>query len=192
LAEQLYLVDAANDGLESGEPRDAYLLVEAVDDDPNADAFAARIAEMYKRWARKRRMQIDVLAERSSPYRALLAVSGFGSYPILKPEIGLHVFERPAANGRPLGRMRTRVRVAGQPEDEAANEERLNAAEEAVGAPTATSGRIVRRYREEPSPLVRDSVRGWRSGRLELILGGDFDLVGSRAAPESRARPDSA
>ncbi len=37
---------------------------------------------------------------------------------------------------------------------------------------------IVRRYREEPSPLVRDSARGWRTGRLERVLDGDFDLMG--------------
>jgi len=26
---------------------------------------------------------------------------------------------------------------------------------------------------------VRDAVRGWRTGRLERVLGGDFDLVPS-------------
>jgi ATP-dependent Clp protease ATP-binding subunit ClpC len=36
---------------------------------------------------------------------------------------------------------------------------------------------IVRRYREEPSPLVRDAVRGWRTGRLDRVLGGDFDVI---------------
>ncbi|MEE8116754.1 MAG: hypothetical protein V3T28_06580 [Gemmatimonadales bacterium] len=36
---------------------------------------------------------------------------------------------------------------------------------------------ITRRYREEPSPLVRDSTRGWRSGRLDRILDGDFNLI---------------
>jgi hypothetical protein len=36
----------------------------------------------------------------------------------------------------------------------------------------------VRRYRLEPSPLIRD-VRGrWRTGRAELVLGGQFDLLG--------------
>ena len=37
---------------------------------------------------------------------------------------------------------------------------------------------IVRRYREEPSPLVRDAARGWRTGRIDRVLGGDFDLIG--------------
>ena len=37
--------------------------------------------------------------------------------------------------------------------------------------------RVVRRYRREPSPLVRDS-RGWRTGRIDDVLGGAFDLLG--------------
>ena len=42
-------------------------------------------------------------------------------------------------------------------------------------APTPT--RIVRRYRRTPSPLVRDGVRGYRTGRLDRVLAGDFDVV---------------
>jgi ATP-dependent Clp protease ATP-binding subunit ClpC len=36
----------------------------------------------------------------------------------------------------------------------------------------------VRRYRDEPSPLVRDFTGGWRTGRLDLVLAGDFDVIG--------------
>ena len=35
---------------------------------------------------------------------------------------------------------------------------------------------IVRRYRPGKAPLVRDSVRGYRTGRLDRVLAGDFDL----------------
>ena len=44
---------------------------------------------------------------------------------------------------------------------------------------TAPAGRatIVRRYRERPTPLVRDAVRGWRTGKLDAVLSGGFDLV---------------
>jgi ATP-dependent Clp protease ATP-binding subunit ClpC len=41
-----------------------------------------------------------------------------------------------------------------------------------AGAPSV----IVRRYRPGKAPLVRDSVRGYRTGRLERVLAGDFDL----------------
>jgi hypothetical protein len=45
----------------------------------------------------------------------------------------------------------------------------------AAGGPPNTA--IVRRYRAQPSPLVRDALAGWRSGRLDQVLGGDFDLM---------------
>ena len=36
---------------------------------------------------------------------------------------------------------------------------------------------VVRRYRSDPSPLVRNMNGSWRSGRLDAVLGGDFDLI---------------
>jgi len=36
---------------------------------------------------------------------------------------------------------------------------------------------VVRRYREERSALVRDSVRNWRTGRLDVVMRGNFDVV---------------
>ena len=35
---------------------------------------------------------------------------------------------------------------------------------------------VVRRYRTGPSPLVRDSARGYRTGNLDGVLAGEFDL----------------
>ena len=40
----------------------------------------------------------------------------------------------------------------------------------------ASLEKVVRRYRETPSPLVRDAVRGWRTGRCDRVFDGDFDL----------------
>jgi ATP-dependent Clp protease ATP-binding subunit ClpC len=54
--------------------------------------------------------------------------------------------------------------------------EPLELAREAL-ASVNVPGAVVRRYREKPSPLVRDSVRDWRTGRLERVLGGEFDLM---------------
>ena len=31
----------------------------------------------------------------------------------------------------------------------------------------------------EDTPLVRDAVRGWRTGRLDRVLDGHFDLIGA-------------
>jgi ATP-dependent Clp protease ATP-binding subunit ClpC len=35
---------------------------------------------------------------------------------------------------------------------------------------------IVRRYRPGRSSLVRDAIRGYRTGKLDRVLAGDFDL----------------
>ena len=41
---------------------------------------------------------------------------------------------------------------------------------------TAAEPVVVRRYRHEPSPLVRDAS-GMRTGRIDRVLAGDFDLL---------------
>jgi len=41
----------------------------------------------------------------------------------------------------------------------------------------ASSNTVVRRYRGDAAPLVRDLGGGWRSGRLDDVLAGDFDLI---------------
>ena len=40
----------------------------------------------------------------------------------------------------------------------------------------AFPGQVTRRYQPGPSPLVRDAVRGYRTGRLDRVLAGGFDL----------------
>ena len=47
----------------------------------------------------------------------------------------------------------------------------------AVSGEAESASDMVRRYRETPSPLVRDSVRGWRTGRLDRVFDGDFDVM---------------
>jgi len=37
----------------------------------------------------------------------------------------------------------------------------------------------VSRYCETP-PLVRDAAHGWRTGRIERVLGGDLDVIPPR------------
>jgi ATP-dependent Clp protease ATP-binding subunit ClpC len=40
----------------------------------------------------------------------------------------------------------------------------------------------VRRYRSEPSPLVRNMNGSWRTGKLDAVLRGDFDLIAASQA----------
>jgi hypothetical protein len=41
----------------------------------------------------------------------------------------------------------------------------------------AVSNTVVRRYRGDAAPLVRDLAGGWRGGRFDDVLAGDFDLI---------------
>jgi ATP-dependent Clp protease ATP-binding subunit ClpC len=183
LAQQLYLVGEAMEGLAAGLPRDAFISVTAARDpgvDPmRADDFARRIDRMYRSWADRRRMKLEILEERAAdPYTAVLAISGFAAYPILAAEHGQHVLESPAA-GKAFSRLRTVVLIAPQPDEPPTTGRNLRAqAARAFAGLDAARAAVVRRYRDDPSPLVRDSVRGWRTGRIDQVLDGDFDLIG--------------
>jgi ATP-dependent Clp protease ATP-binding subunit ClpC len=165
-------------------PRDAFVYVQAGPDGPDRAEeldFARRIAAMYESWARQRGMRIAVLkpTTRYAGDTVWLAVSGFSSYVSLAPENGLHVLEWGSSNDGGVRRVSVRVRVLAQPSIPARGGEvevTRQAADALANAPAPTST-IVRRYRGTPSPLVRDSVRGWRTGRLERVFAGDFDLV---------------
>ena len=190
LAQQLYLLEKACSSIQSGQPSEAFLLVEAgrasgVSASLN-DEFAHKLGNMYRSWAEKRRMQIQLLEEAggdgTSPYRLMLAVSGFAAFSILQPEEGIHIFEIPEEEGKTFKRCRAQVRIVPQPDkpvgpgSEALRQEAVRA----LDSQELAALTIVRRYRECPSPLVRDSVRGWRTGRLDRVLEGDFDLIVER------------
>jgi ATP-dependent Clp protease ATP-binding subunit ClpC len=154
-AQRLILLDEALEALAAGEPADARL---RVDGDPE---FGPRIAAMYRAWAHERGMRLEVVEERPGRrFRWTVTVTGFAALRTLAPEAGFHVLELPDGRG---GYDRRRVRVTVTPLDDAA---------EPSGRAT-----IVRRYRERPTPLVRDAVRGWRTGKLDTVLAGGFDLV---------------
>lgn len=185
LSHQLYLLEAACDAYIEGSPRDAFLSIEggmdARGDDPEAvRGFVDELAAMYLGWAEKRRMKLDlneIIRNGDNTSSVLLAVSGFGSYRLLEPERGLHVLEMPR-DGSSFSRIRARVRVAGQPFDVVTSQVALReVAIRHLRESEETGPVVVRRYRREPSPLVRDAVRGWRTGNIEQVLSGDFDLM---------------
>jgi ATP-dependent Clp protease ATP-binding subunit ClpC len=167
-AQRLLLLDGALAALAAGEPADAVLRVDAAS---GGVEFAERIVAMYRGWAAERGMRLEVVEERRGrSYRWVATVGGFAALRVLEPEAGLHVLEVPAERGGGFERRRVRVSVApdlagGPPPAEA------------VAAAAAGRARIVRRYRERPAPLVRDAVRGWRTGRLDFVLAGGFDLL---------------
>ena len=172
LAGRLHVLDCALDGLAAGDPYELFLEVGSQEADPS---FADRIAEMYESWAAARGMRVGHLA--SDPGRHVLAVSGLGCWQILHGEAGLHVLEHSADDdGRPAERETVRVTVAPRAtRPQPAGAGAVDEARVALAADAAPNV-VVRRYRTGPSPLVRDSARGYRTGNLEQVLAGEFDL----------------
>ncbi len=182
LAQQLYLIERALADLETDLAPEVFVGIDVVAEDSGngvaAQRWSDRMLQMYRDWARKRRVRFAMLRTGSGFDDAghIAAVAGFGVHGILGREAGMHVWETPDGKGG-FDRCTARVRVVAQPAQPrpvARNE--VEFAMRCLG--TASKGTtIVRRYREAPSPLVRDAVAGWRSGRLDQVLSGDFDLM---------------
>jgi len=187
LAHQLYLLNAACESVDKDGPRDAFIFIEAARETGSPlslnNDFAKRLDHMYRAWAKKRRMKFEVLSESKNrdlqyqPYQLLAAVSGYAAYHLLSLENGLHLFEVPKAE-RTFHHSKAQVLIVPQPEKPAGSDPKEWRAQAGslLAAAKKESPVIVRRYREEPSPLVRDSVRHWRTGRIDRVFGGDFDL----------------
>ncbi len=177
LALQLHLIrEGIRDAFENA-PIELALAIEPVFDsagDRQATlAWCDRLRTMYRGWAGKRHMQISEVASAGKDKdQPILTVGGFGAHRVLSPEAGLHVFD--PSEGAP-GRVTARVRVAAVPlGDMPTAKERKLIVEGLDQAPRTNV--VVRRYRQEP-PLVRDAGGKWRTGRLDLVLGGEFDLL---------------
>ena len=159
LASQLFVVRHGIEDALDDAPVEAAIAVQAVLDRGDAAAAADwrdRLAGMYRSWAAVRGMRIE--SERARDPRGIV-VSGFGAWRLLAPEAGLHVLEY-SDRGEPQ-RAVARVMVG----------ESLDA----LGSSGAQQ--VVRRYQLEPSPMVRDTRQGWRTGRVDLVLKGHFDVL---------------
>ena len=185
LAQQIYLLEIACDDLADNRPRDAFLQIESGRDpglEPTEnDEFARRLVTMYEQWAAKRKMKLEVIEQTPGndrqPMRWLATVSGYGAFSLLLPEAGFHILETPRKEGN-FNRFKARVRVTATPDEPTEAPDKLaKLARESFERIGDTKLVIVRRYREHPSPLVRDSIRNWRTGKLDRVFGGDFDLI---------------
>ncbi len=186
LSQSVYLLSVACKDVLQDCPREAFLLVEALveggPDRAGAVSFGHQIADMYEAWAKNRNMRLTRVSRtdirNDIGMRALYCVSGYGAYTILARETGQHIKEHPGNTAKERKRNRVRVTVAPQPD--APLPSSISAvtglAEKTLAAVKAREPEIVRRYCDEPSPLVRDAPGGWRTGRIDLVLGGNFDL----------------
>ena len=130
---------------------------------------------MYLKWAKIRRMRTKRIidSEEKKIFYSVTAISGFGAYSILENETGIHVLESPK-DEKSFNRFKVNVRIIPQPEIPV--DDVLGYLNSYITKESKTKLEIIRRYRNEPSPLVRDSLNNWRTGRLDSVLEGNFDL----------------
>jgi ATP-dependent Clp protease ATP-binding subunit ClpC len=181
LALQIHLVNEGIQDVFEAAPIEVALTVEPAletADRRESREWCAELIAMYKGWAAARGMQISELAaEPRSQEIPSLIVTGFGAHRILGRESGLHILEIPEG-GKTQDRHTARVRLTPVPLDDLPPHKLRRALADAPVKPE-TLNTVVRRYRNGASPLVRDMIAGWRSGRYDAVMRGNFDLIGS-------------
>jgi hypothetical protein len=137
-------------------------------DEQAAGEWCRQLMDMYRGWARRRHMQTSEIEGN----RPMLLVAGFGAHRVLSRECGLHVLE-PASEAS--SRAVAHVRLVATPLGDVPSS-RMQGAVRTAFDQAPVPGAIVRRYRREPAPLVREGDGG-RTGKLDAVLRGDFDLL---------------
>ncbi len=185
LALQLHLIGEGIKDVFEAAPIEAALAVEpaldgGADRHGNSQEWRRQMLDMYRGWAAARNMQLSEVCANGAKAPPILLIGGFGAYRALAHEAGLHVLETPDGD-KNIERVTARVRLAAAPlGDIPAN--KLHAALAAALSRGSLSNTLVRRYRNGASPLVRDMAAGWRTGRLDAVLRGDFDLMAATQA----------
>jgi ATP-dependent Clp protease ATP-binding subunit ClpC len=177
LALQLHLVSLGIEDAMSEAPVDALLTVEPVlggeSNEGQSRAWCEQVAAMYRNWSKLRHMQLVEIASGDGMRPDILQITGFGAYRTLCGEAGLHVLETGEGGARQVAR----VRMAAGPKETQTLRDPYGALA-ALLSSAGDNAMIVRRYRTGASPLVRDAKKGWRSGKLDAVLAGNFDLIG--------------
>jgi ATP-dependent Clp protease ATP-binding subunit ClpC len=179
LALQLWLIKAGIDDVFEGAAVEVAIAVEpalegAAGEAGETHAWCRELLGMYRAWSRNRHMQVSEIASGDGSLPILL-VTGFGAHRVLNAECGLHILEI-AESGSATNRATARVRLVPTPLGELSAAKMRNVILHAL-AKASVSSAVIRRYRKNPSPLVRNAEGSWRSGRLDAVLRGDFDLL---------------
>jgi ATP-dependent Clp protease ATP-binding subunit ClpC len=183
VAERILLMELSLQAFERNETQDAVIRIfyeqpKDEDDDEQAAEFWKRITLMYVQWAKNRKMKHRVVYQNMSDecFEFIMVVEGFAAYQVLEKEKGVHVWEEGTREGK-YERIKLRADVRVFPEELAAKDSKEEMIKKLFDAPASDVNKITRKYRSKPSPLVSDNVSRWRSGRLDKISAGDFDLV---------------
>jgi ATP-dependent Clp protease ATP-binding subunit ClpC len=138
-------------------------------------AWCRQLWGMYRAWSNSRHMQVEEISAGGNGDLPILLVAGFGAHRVLSSECGLHILETPESGGV-SHRTTARVRLVATPLQDLPPAKMHDAIVRAFAQAPRPSA-VVRRYRAGPSPLVRSADGTWRTGRLDAVLRGDFDLL---------------
>jgi ATP-dependent Clp protease ATP-binding subunit ClpC len=191
LALQLWVTKhGAQDALEGAAVEVALAVEPALDAGARASeeirAWCRQLCDMYRAWSKSRNMQIEEILGKEAAELPILVITGFGAQRTLAAECGLHILE--LADGESAAsRATARVRLIVTPLEDLPAAKMRNAVIQRFEE-TPRPNAVVRRYRSKPSPLVRSADGSWRSGRLDLVLRGDFDLLATAAAASAAPR----
>jgi ATP-dependent Clp protease ATP-binding subunit ClpC len=183
LALSVHLVkEGLKDVLEGAAVEVALVVEPAFESDGKATAaWCQQLRDMYRAWSDRRHMQISEMPAGPAGEAPLLLISGFGAHRVLARECGLHVLE--LADGHAgASRATARVRLAVTPLGDVPDAKLASTLAKAFAEAPLPSA-VVRRDRGEPAPLVRSGDGSWRSGRLDAVLRGDFDLLTAADEP---------
>lgn len=158
-AQRLFLLEHAYPEISAGDSPDALLVIQAR---PEDEPFAVQLRQMYQGWASYHAMTIE---EVETPHFWAARINGFGAHALLAPDHGQHQW----VEGRKGLSRQCDVHVfTVRPGQDLPDTSQL---------PSLST--TCRRYQELPTPLVADKKRNYRTGRLDLVLRGHFDLIAS-------------
>ena len=181
LAQQLHLIKEGMRDVREDAPIEVALLIEPAFDKPGDNRltrdWCAQLQDMYRGWAGKRNMQLAEVAGERPGDPPLLLISGFGAHRCLSREVGLHVLDL-AEDDKRGSRATARICLTVAPLGDVPEHKLRSILLQALQQQSRPQS-IVRRYRSDPSPLVRNMNGSGRTGRLDAVLQGDFDLIAS-------------
>jgi hypothetical protein len=134
---------------------------------------------MYRAWARNRNMSTSEIDSIPGIESTALLVGGFGAHRALAREVGLHILEKTEGGS---SRLTAQVLIATLPLGNASKPELRQSLALAFGSKAKRGTNIVRRYRRGATPLVRNGDGSIRSGKVEDVLRGNFDLFAQEPA----------
>jgi ATP-dependent Clp protease ATP-binding subunit ClpC len=176
---QLHLLNEGIKDVFEAAPVEVAVVVEptletGASDRRTTEEWCEKLRAMYRAWAHNRHMQTEEFGGGRAD-GPVLVISGFGAHRSLLRECGLHILENPGS-GDGGGRNSARVRLVTTPLGDLPAG-RMHMQILAALDKTPRPNNVVRRYRAEPAPLVRSADGSRRSGKLDAVLRGDFDLL---------------